>query len=182
MMTSIYLKLGALGVILCALLGLYLWGHHNGAASVQAKWEAMKVVQAHAVAKAEAQAKATADATAKKFNALSDQYEAAIHAQAPSVADSAASGVAGGTLRLRDAATCPGTGTVSATVSASRAADAAATQALADRVQAAVAAVRAGDEADRRENRLDVQVRALQAVLRAERDPLTQMPENSGRK
>lgn len=144
-------------------------GYESGRAAVQAQWDVAKVAQAQAVAKAEAQAKATADATAKTFNALSDQYEAAIHAQAPSVADSVAAGVAGGTLRLRDTSMCPGADHRAAATAVARAADAAATQALADRVANSIRAIRAGDAADARERQLDAQVIGLQGILTAER-------------
>lgn len=154
-------------------LGVGAWyahhvGYESGRAAVQSQWDVARVAQAQAVAKAEAQAQANAAETTKKFNALSDQYEAAIHARAPSVADSVAAGVADGTLRLRDGTdVCPGD--VSAATARSRAADAAATQALSDRVATAIEIVRIGDAADARERQLSAQVIGLQAVLKAER-------------
>jgi hypothetical protein len=51
----------------------------------------------------------------------------------------------------------------------SRAADAASTQALTDRVTAAIEIVSIGDAADARERQLSAQIVALQEVLKAER-------------
>jgi hypothetical protein len=163
----------ALVALLVALGGSWVWGHHVGAAGVQARWDAAKTDQAQVVAHAETHNAAQSTAWINQFSAINAKYEADSHAQAPAIAETVAAGVAAGTLRLRDGThVCPGA--VSAATARSRAADAAATQALADRTQTAIAAVRAGDEADRRESRLDAQVMALQAVLRAERTPLTQ--------
>lgn len=174
MLATLQAKLIAVAAVLTLLAGGLLWfGAHErgiGAAAVQARWDEAKSVQAQAVAKAEADATNRITTMRNQFDALSAKYEAATHAQAPSIADSVAAGVRDGTVRLRDAGVCPGGDQVHAVTARSRAADAAATQALADRVQAAIAAVRAGDEADARERLLGAQVIALQAVLKAERE------------
>lgn len=44
-LASIYAKLIGLALILLCLLALFLWGHHVGAAGVQARWDAAKAVQ-----------------------------------------------------------------------------------------------------------------------------------------
>jgi len=169
MLAGLYAKLAAIAFAALILLGLFLWGHHAGASNVQAKWNASNLAQARAIADAQLQADVEAETMRNSFNALSSSYEAAVHAKHPTVADSVAAGVDTGTVQLRDAAMCAGGGSVSAATARSRAADAAATQALADRVQAAIAAVRAGDEADARERQLGAQVIGLQGVLAAER-------------
>ena len=163
------------GLYLLALVlmlgGAWLWGHHVGATGVQTQWDAAKASQAAVAAQAEARNTTQALAWVNQFSAIGAKYEANSHAQAPAVADSVAAGVVDGTLRLRGEGECPAvrTGAMPTATVRSRAADAAATQALADRVQTAIAAVRAGDEADARERQLGEQVRALQGVLRAER-------------
>lgn len=171
MLTGLYAKLIGLAAALLILLALFLWGHHVGAASVEAKWNASNLAQARAIAEAQLQADVEAETMRNSFNALSASYEAAVHAKPPAVADSIAAGVDAGTVQLRNAAMCPGDGTVSAATTRSRAADAATTQALADRVANSIAAVRAGDEADAREHQLGAQVIGLQDVLTAERKP-----------
>lgn len=174
MLTGLYAKLIAAAAVLALLAGGLLWfGAHEraiGAAGVQARWDEAKSVQAQAVAKAEADATNRVTTMRNQFDALSAKYEAATHAQAPSIADSIAAGVRDGSVRLRDAGVCAGGDQVSAATARSRAADAAATQALADRTTAAIAAIRAGDEADARERQLGAQVIGLQGVLRAERE------------
>ena len=169
MLGTLYAKLIGAGLLLAFLGGLFLWGHHIGASSVQAKWNAAQIVQKAAVAEAQMHADAEATAMRDNFNALSAKYEKAVNAQVPAIADSVATGVTGGSLRLRDAAVCPSGGNVTAATARSRALDAAATQALADRVANSIAAVRAGDAADARERQLDAQVIGLQGVLNAER-------------
>ncbi|MBT2142697.1 MULTISPECIES: hypothetical protein [unclassified Rhodanobacter] len=173
MLASIEAKLIALAaVILLLVVGVSYYGHTRyraGQTAVQAKWDASQVAQQQAVAKAQAQNDIASAAMRDEFNALSAKYEAAVHAKAPAVADSVAAGVAGGSLRLRNAGMCPGAGQVSAATARSRAADAAATQALVDRVAAAIRIVRIGDAADARELQLRAQVTGLQAVLAAER-------------
>lgn len=168
MMGSLYAKLIALGLMMA---GLYLWGHHKGAESVQARWDAAQAMQSAAAANQRAaSAQQTLDWT-QQFQGIQAHYEAATHEPTPTVADATAVAVSAGTLRLPagSSQTDRCGGSVSGAASRSRAADAAATQALADRVTAAIAAVRAGDDADARERALGQQVTALQALLRAER-------------
>jgi hypothetical protein len=169
MLAGMYAKVIGVAALLLILLGLFLWGHHAGAASVQAKWDAAKVAQQIAVAKAQAHVDVEAETMRNSFNALSASYEAAVHAKHPAVADSVAAGVDAGTFQLRDDCQATARAGVSEATARSRAADAAATQAIADRVQAAIAAVRAGDEADRQNAQLRAQVIGLQDVLAAER-------------
>lgn len=107
---------------------------------------------------------------AQAFDAITTDYiQATTHAH-PSLAGALPAAIAAGTVRLQN--DCPEThsSSLSEAAARSRAADAAATQALANRVQAAIAAVQAGDEADARERQLGAQIRGLQAVLRAERE------------
>ena len=158
------------GAAVLAVVGVVFWfGAHErgiGAAGVQAKWDAFKAAQAQVVAKQEASNAARYQSLTEKFNHVESQYEASN--AIPSVAPSVAASVRDGSLRLRDSTdSCPGL--VSVATARSRAADAASTQALADRIHAAIAAVRAGDAADAREHKLDAQVIALQSILRAER-------------
>jgi hypothetical protein len=172
--TGLYTKLIAAAAVLALLAGGLLWfGAHErgiGAAGVQARWDEAKSVQAQAVAKAEADATNRVTTMRNQFDALSAKYEAATHAQAPSIADSVAAGVRDGSVRLRDASVCTGGDQVSAATARSRAADAAATAALAQRVADSLAAVSVGDRADVREQQLREQVIGLQGVLRAERE------------
>jgi hypothetical protein len=169
MLATLYAKLAALGLVLAALTGLYLWGHHEGATGVQARWDAAKAAQ-QAVADHQATASAQQTLTwTQQFSAIATHYEEAIHAPQPAVADAVGPAVAAGTLRLRDDAPAVCRGQVSIAAARSRAADAAATQALADRLANSIAAIRAGDEADQRERALGQQIIALQAVLQAER-------------
>lgn len=166
---------------ICALVVLViggLWGgwmHRRGevvgAARVQAAFDAYKAEQTAAALAATSAARGAESAQRGAFDVIAANYEATIHAQTFPLADSLAAGIADGSLRLRNDATCPAApaGDLSAATARSRAADAAATQALADRAAAAIAAVRAGDAADARERQLGAQVTALQAILRAER-------------
>jgi hypothetical protein len=168
---SIYAKLAGALLVLAALLALFLWGHHVGAAGVQTKWDVAKSQQAAvAVNQRAVSAQQTLD-WAQQFQGIAAHYETTAHENAPSVADAAAGAVRAGTLRLPagPAPACPTSGAVSRATVAARVADAAATQALADRLNAAIAALRAGDAADARERQLGQQVTALQALLRAER-------------
>lgn len=154
-------------LLLTAVIGGGIWYLHHrwfneGAASVQAQWDD---------ATHQAQAKSAQQSLdwLTHFNTIAARYEDAIHAPQRAVADSVAAGVRIGALRLRDVPpeSCPGR--VSDATASSRAADAAATQALADRVQAAIEIVRIGDEADAREHQLDAQIIGLQDTLKAER-------------
>ena len=170
MLTGLYAKLIGLGLTLAALAGLFLWGHHAGAASVQARWDAAKVAQGAAVDRQAAKSAVQTLDWAHQFQTINSHYEGSAHEPTPAVADSVASAAAAGTVRLRDDANrC--TGPVSVTAARSRAADAAATQSLADRTAAAIQIVRIGDAADARERQLGEQVKALQAIVRAERAP-----------
>jgi hypothetical protein len=169
MMASIYMKLAGAGLILVLLGSLFLWSDHHGAARVQAKWDAAKVVQQAAVAKAQADNDLHAEIMRNSYNALNAHYEAILHEKVPAVADTVAAGVTSGIFRLRDNPVCPSSSNVTAATARSRAADAAATQALADRVANSITAVRVGDAADARERQLDAKVTALQGILIAER-------------
>ena len=171
---SMQTKLIAILVLLAAMFGACTWfGSHEraiGAAGVQAKWDAAKAVQAQAVANAKAANAAQALDWTRQFAAITSQYEATTHAQAPSIANTVAADVDAGRLRLRDGAdVCPGGGEVSAATARSRAADAAATQALADRTATAIAVVRIGDAANKREADFRALIEAQRAILTAER-------------
>lgn len=173
MFASIEAKLIAAAVLLIVMASAVAWfGAHErsiGAAGVQAKWDAANASHAVAATAASEAARATENRQTQDFAGIASGYlQATTHAY-PSLADALPAAVAAGAVQLRDH--CPaaaGAGVPEATAR-SRAADAAATQALADRVQAAIAAVRAGDEADARERQLGAQVIGLQAVLAAER-------------
>lgn len=173
MLSGLYAKLIAAAVIVLAIVVAIFWfGAHErgiGASRVQAKWDATNAAQTVAAVKASETARTTENRQANDFAGIASGYlQATTHAY-PSLADALPAAVAAGTVRLQN--DCPaaiGRGVSDATAR-SRAADAAATQALADRVQAAIAAVRAGDAADARERQLDAQVIGLQGVLTAER-------------
>jgi len=173
MLATIESKLIAAAVLLLALATAVIWfaGHERsiGAAGVQAKWDAAKASQSVLAVNASESARATENRQVNDFAGIASGYlQATTHAY-PSLADALPAAVAGGIVQLRDdCPATPGRGVPEATAR-SRAADAAATQALADRVQAAIAAVRAGDEADARERQLGAQVIGLQDVLAAER-------------
>jgi len=173
MFASLTAKLIALAAALALLTGVMLWfGAHEraiGAAGVQAKWDAAKASQTVLAVNASESARATENRQIQDFAGIASGYlQATIHAY-PSLADALPAAVAAGTVQLRDdCPATPGRGVPEGTAR-SRAADAAATQALADRVQAAISAVRAGDEADARERQLSAQVIGLQGVLAAER-------------
>ena len=172
-MSTLEFRIVAWLAVLALLASALLWAHHKGAADVQAQWDAAKAVQAAQAAVAEQQKQAADDTQREAFNALAAKYEAATHAQTPTVADPTAVAVNGGALRLRDevepAAVCARPADMSDITARSRALDAAATQALADRTANSIAAVRAGDDADRRERQLGEQITILQALLRSER-------------
>lgn len=164
------------GIALAVLLALGFWGYGHtrynaGEAVVQAKWDKANASQNVTAVKASETARAAENSQATDFAGIANTYlQATTHAY-PSIADALPAAVDAGTVRLRHdcpAAAAAGGGRAAATAG-SRAADAARTQALADRVQAAIAAVRAGDEADTRERLLGAQVTALQALLSAER-------------
>jgi hypothetical protein len=123
------------------------------------------------VAKQDAKAKADADkretAMRDAYNALANRYEQD-KADAQATHDRDVAALHAGTLKLQDRWTCPGVPSPSI---ASRERDAAATQALADRTAAAIEIVSIGYDADKREADLDAQVKALQGILQADRNP-----------
>lgn len=167
-MMTIPIKLIAFLALLAALAGGLAWfGSHEraiGAAGVQSQWDA-------AVAAAKAKSAAQTLDWTQQFSAIATHYQEQSHAQAPSVADTVADDVRGGSVRLRDEPrqACPRR--VPDASAGARVADAAATAALAQRVEDSIAAVRVGEAADAREQQLRSQVIALQAALRAERSP-----------
>ena len=164
-----YAKLAAIVLAALTMLGLFLWGHHVGASAVQEKWDKANASQTVVAFKASETARSTENQQANDFAGIASGYLQATNHAYPPLADALPAAVAAGAVRLQnDCPAAAGAG-VSEATARSRAADAAATQALADRVQAAIAAVRAGDEADTRERQLGAQVIGLQAVLAAER-------------
>jgi len=170
-MSAIYAKIAGLAIVAALLAGLFAWGHHVGTVSVQDKWDAAKGVQATAAVAASEAARTTERGQVQAFAGITTTYlQATTHAY-PSIADTLPAAVAAGAVRLRNDCPAAGSGGVSSSTAGARAADAAATQALADRVSAGIAAVRAGDAADARERQLGAQVTALQAILSAERSP-----------
>jgi len=148
----------------------YEWGH-SGKVALEAKYNLQVQVDKAAAAKVVADNKLKTDDLKKQVADANAKYEAIRDAQTPSVSDSISASMSAGALKLRNTAaeTCPSGSAGSAATVASRAADAAATQALEDRVQTAIAVVRVGDEADKREQLLDAKITALQDVINAER-------------
>jgi hypothetical protein len=159
-------------LLILAVVG-FAWHERNvGADGVQAKWDLANAQEAKLTVHASETARAAEHQQAADFAGIATTFlQATTHAY-PSIADTLPAAVAAGTVQLRDACPAPDRGGVSAAAAASRERDAAATQALADRVADSIAAVRAGDDADAREQQLDAKINALQAVLRAERNPL----------
>lgn len=177
MLTGLYAKLIGLGLILAALAGIFTWGHHTGAVSVQTRWDAAKTAQIAAVNRQAAVSVLQSATWLHQFDTIATHYEASAHETAPAVADSVSAAVRAGTLRLSgERASDRCLGQVSDAAAHSRAADAAATAALAQRVADSIAAVRVGDAADARERQLREQVSALQDVLRAERAQAPVLP------
>jgi hypothetical protein len=175
MFASIEAKLIAAAVLLIALATAVIWfGTHErgiGAASVQAKWDATTSAQAAVAVEASEAARGTEQQQSNDFAGISAGYlQATTHAY-PSIADALPAAVAAGAVQLRD--TCPAAGSDSRAEAAARArrADAAVTQALADRVTHSIAAVRAGDDADKREAEFRALIVSLRATLTAERKP-----------
>lgn len=166
-------KLIGAGVLLTALAAAVIWfgahERHLGAAGVQAKWDLANAQQTQLALKSSESARATEYAQAQAFAGIESTYLQTTAHVYPSIVDSLPAAVAAGTVRLRN--DCPATGAsaVPSATARARAADAAATQALADRTAAAIAAVRAGQQADARERQLGAQVIALQSLLNAER-------------
>jgi len=157
-----YLK-WAVAVLLLA--GSFAAGHHVAALAGQVKLAA--VTQANAkdaqhvaelATKASEAARAVEGRQAIAFDAISGQYEQdKEHAQAD--ADRTIADLRAGNLRLRAAWRCPATRVPEAGASTGKP-DASA----ADRDESAARVVRAAAEAD-------AQIRALQAILTAERQP-----------
>jgi hypothetical protein len=175
MFASIEAKLIAAAVLLLAMVSAVIWfGAHErgiGAAGVQTKWDAANATQTVVAVKASETARATENRQANDFAGIASGYlQATTHAY-PSLADALPASVAAGTMRLRDTCRAPGSSGMSEAAAHSRVLDAASTQALADRVAAAIEIVRIGDAGDARELRLGAQVTALQALLVAERKP-----------
>jgi hypothetical protein len=152
----------ALALIALLALGGW-WLHHAGYASGKADCEAVHAVTA---AQAVASARAIEHQQTTDFAGIASDYLQATTHDYPSIADTLPAAVAAGTMRLRD--DCPASGDVSAAAARARGVDAAAAAAT-QRLATAVAAVRAGDEADARERQLGAQVTALQGLLTAER-------------
>lgn len=169
LLTGLYAKLAGVLLVLAALAALFMWGHHEGALSVQTRWDAAKAVQTAAAAEQALQTRATEDNQRNAFNALAAKYEEAIHAPQPSFAEHLAPAVAAGTVRLRDESAAVCSGQMPVVAARARIADAATASAATQRLADSIAAVRAGDEADQREHVLDQQIIALQALLEAER-------------
>lgn len=175
MFTGLQAKLIAAAVLLvvlvCAIVGFSAHERGIGAAKVQARWDAANQAQTTVAAKADAAARIKEHQQSADFAGIESSYLQATTHDYPSIADTLPAAVAAGAVQLRN--DCPANrgGDMSAATARSRAADAAATQALADRVQAAISAVRAGEQADTRERQLGAQVTALQALLIAERKP-----------
>lgn len=151
------------------LVAAFLAGHHVAEVKAGKAMAVYKATAAEAAIKAQAQFQADHSAMETKFNALSAKYDEATREKPTAVADSVRADVDSGALRLRDADVCAADRQAAAATARSRAADATATQALADRVAHSIAAVRAGDAADKREHDLGAQVIALQGILEAER-------------
>lgn len=159
-------------VVLFALLSTsFAVGHHQGAKAVQAKWDVATAGSNVVATKASESARVTEQQQSNDFSGIETGYlQATTHAY-PTIGASIPAAFDAGTVQLRDRCPSPAGGSVSKATAASRAADAASTQAIADRVENSIAAVRAGDAADARERQLDQQVTALQALLLAERKP-----------
>jgi hypothetical protein len=149
----------ALVVILTA--GCF-WLHHSGYASGVAH-EVAIVAANDAKAKADAEQREAAMRDA--YNNLAHRYEQD-KSDAQTQHDRDVAALRDGTLRLQDKWAC--SNLPSATVR-SRELDAAATQRLADRTKAAIEIVQLGYDADQREAELAAQVRALQGVVKADR-------------
>lgn len=166
-------KLIAALVLVLGVAGACLWLHHSGVvtgrAEVQNQWDAAKAKQAAAVALAQAANAKQTMSWADQFAKADQTYQGVLHAQAPSVADSVATGVHDGSVRLRDEpdTTCPGA--VPEAAARARVADAAAAAAATQRLADSVAAVRVGDACDIRDRQQSAQIVALQDLLRAER-------------
>lgn len=170
LLAGIYGKLAGLALILLLFLGLFMWGHHVGAAAVQAKWDLATAQQTQLALKSSESARATEHTQAQAFAGIESTYLQISSHVYPSIADSLPAAVAAGTVRLRNACPAAGSSDVPSTATRARELDAAATQALADRTQAAIFAVSAGDAADKREADFRALIVSLRALLSAERN------------
>lgn len=162
------------GIILAALYscGVAFLGYeqgHKGEVTLQARWDAQNKLNASVAAAAKAKNASTTSYLQNQFGGINSTYLGITNAPTPSIFSTIPASMSAGTVQLRDTASCPSSSRGSTATAASRAADAAATQALADRVSNSIAAVRAGDEADKRERDLDAQIIALQNAITAER-------------
>lgn len=171
-MNMILIRWGAYVAIAVALVvGGFFGGWHHARQVDAARAATTAASIASTAAAAAATARQTEHRNTETFADIASGYLKEESHAYPSIANVLPAAVAAGTMQLRNA--CPEVprGDVPGATTRSRIADAAATQALADRTNAAIAAVRAGDAADARERRLGAQVTALQAVLAAERQP-----------
>lgn len=67
MSASLYGRLIGVGLLLAALAGLYGWGHHRGASSVQARWDAQRIAQQVALAASQAKAASVTERVVTKY-------------------------------------------------------------------------------------------------------------------
>ncbi len=168
----VWLVVGILFAVLytCGVAYLGYREGHAGVVALQNKITAQAAADKFAAQKVQLENEVKTTNLQKQLDEANSLYEQSIQQPAVSVASSIAAGVADRTIRLRvPDQTCPASSAGSNITASARAADAAATQALADRVRYSIAAVRAGDAADKRESELDAQIIGLQTVLRAER-------------
>lgn len=164
-MRAVAVMLFALGT---GLAGLGV-GLHYGRVLVQAQWDAETARQTAAAVAEQSRLDGLAADTQSRVDAAGKRYAEALDDVEPGLADSVDADLAAGTLRVRYECAAPGADPVPAAAGDPGQADATAADADAQRRAAAFAAVRIGDAADRRENDLAAQVKALQAILRAER-------------
>ena len=169
MLLSPIQKFGIFGLIaVLVLAGAMRFSYDKGVDHVQAKWDIATAAQNVVSVTASEKARATEQRQSASFASIEAGYLQATTNE-PTPFDIPAA-LAAGSLKLRNDCPAPDTSSVSETTARSRDRDAAATQALADRVEDSIAAVRAGEAADARERQLSAQVTALQDILRAERE------------
>ena len=169
MLTGLYVKLAGLALILALLAGLYAYGHHAGALSVQYKWDIANAAQAQIAAQAADKTRATEHDQSTAFAGIETGYLQATSHAYPSLADNLHAAIDAGTMQLRDDCSAPDSRSVPAATARARAADAGRAASATQRLADAVAAVQVSDASDTRERQLDAQVTALQALLAAER-------------
>lgn len=169
-------KLIALAVIVALLSSAAAWSIHHerniGRAEVQAKWDLANAAAARVALTASEAARTKETKQAADFSTIGNDFLKVTTHEYPTVAPGIASGIAAGTLKLRDSCPAPARSSVPSAPASSRELDAARASALAYRAEAEARAVRIvtiGDEADARELRDGAQIAALQAVLTAER-------------